>query len=241
MANSAKRTSRPVSESSGTRRPVKKKLPIGLIIVGGGAVVTLLLVVLLVMADRPRPVNVEQYDNLPASWVSGRSLGNPDAPVVISTYEDFLCPACASWSTQVKDQLMNDFVRDGIVRLEYNYFPLSSFEPGASNAAQAAQCAADQGAFWPYHDRLFSVTNSGQPAFTPARLETYAGELGLNQRQFSQCLNGQVHFNTVQSSLSQAVSLGLTSTPSVFLNGQQLASPFDYPTMTSLIRQIAGQ
>jgi protein-disulfide isomerase len=247
MTKNVKRTSRPITE--GETPVAKRKIPIGLVIVGGGAVVVLLLVVALVMLNRPAPVSAEVYEGLPSDWVERRTLGNPDASIVIQTYEDFRCPACAQWSQQIKPLIVDNFVGPdgeggGAVRLEYHYFPLSSFGETSIQAALGAECAADQGGFWPYHDRLFLATNEGPAGFTLDRLTSYAAEVGLNRDQFSQCLFAQQHFNEVQRSLSQAISLGLDSTPSVLVNGQRMAQPFDYPALTAEIRRLlaaAGQ
>jgi protein-disulfide isomerase len=242
MTKSTKRTSRPITE--GEAPAVKRKLPVGLLIVGGGAIVVLLLVIVLVIANRPTPVSAEVYEGLPSTWVERRSLGNPDAPVVIQAWEDFRCPACAAWAQQIKPRLLNNYISPdgeiagGMVRLEFHHFPLTSHGETAINAAQASECAADQGMFWPYHDRLFTVTNEGPAGFTIDRLTNYAGELGLDRNQFSQCLLSQKYFNDVQRSVGQAISMGLDATPSVLINGQRLPQPFDYQALTSEIQRL---
>lgn len=139
---------------------------------------------------------------------------------------------------------MDDYIKTGEIRLEYHYFPLSQHEPGASVSAQAAECAADQGAFWPMHDKLFAGQNSGAAAFSAERMITYADDLGLDSRVFTQCLTGQEHFQAVRSSLNEAMSLGLNSTPSLLINDQLMDNPMDYAAIAAEIDRLlaaAGQ
>ncbi|MBI1296624.1 thioredoxin domain-containing protein [bacterium] len=242
MTQSPKKTSRPV----GAATPVvkRKSIPPGVWIVGGGAVVVVLLVVVLVFANRPAPVSAEVYEGFPPEWVTRRSLGNPDAPVVIQGWEDFRCPACAQWNQTIKPQLMENYlspdgaVAGGSVRFEYHYFPLTSHGETAFLAAQAAECAADQGGFWVYHDRLFNATNEGPAGFTLDRLRSYGNEVGLDGDALSQCVISQKYANEVQASVGQAISMGLNSTPSILVNGQLFDNGFDYQGLTAEIRRL---
>lgn len=241
MATGSKRTSRPIGTTDSKAK--QRKLPVGLLLIGGAAVIVVLLVVVLVLANRPAPVSEQVYEGFPTEWVGRRTLGNPDAPVVIQAWEDFRCPACAQWTRTIEQQLVEQYISPesesgGQVRLEYHYFPLSSHGETAIQSAQAAECAADQGTFWPYHDRLFAATDQGPAGFTLDRLNAYAADLGLNETQFSQCLVGQQHFNLVQESATQAISMGLNSTPSILVNGQLMPEPFNYPALSDEIQRL---
>jgi len=241
MAERSKK-SRPVTP--GASIPTKKTPPTGLLLIGGAAVLVLLVVIVLAFSNRPAAVTAESYSDVPAEWINRNQLGNPEAVVTLQGWEDFLCPACGSWAQLVKPRLMDDYIIPGKIRLEYHYFPLSQHEPGASVSAQAAECAADQGAFWPMHDKLFAGQNSGAAAFSAERMIQYAEELKLDSRLFTQCLTGQQHFAAVRSSLSQAMSLGLNSTPSLLINGQLVDNPMDYAAVSAEIERLlaaAGQ
>lgn len=241
MAERTKK-SRPVTP--GAPIPTKKSPPTGLLLIGGAAVLVLLVVVIFVISSRPAAVTTESYSNISAEWLDRSNMGNPEAVVTLQAWEDFLCPACASWTQLVKPRLMDDYIIPGKVRLEYHYFPLSQHEPGASTSAQAAECAADQGVFWPMHDKIFAGQNSGAAAFSAERMIEYAEELNLDSRLFTQCLTGQQHFATVRASLSQATSLGLNSTPSLLINGQLVDNPMDYEAVSAEIERLlaaAGQ
>ena len=235
------RTSRPVSAAA---TPGKKKPPTGLLLIGGAAILVVIVVIAYVIANQPAAAVATDYNEVPVEWIDRNSIGSPEAVVVLQGWEDFPCPACASWNQTVKPRLLDDYIKPGKVRLEYHYFPLSQHEPGASTSAQAAECAADQGAFWPMHDKLFAGQNSGAAAFSAERMITYAEDLGLDSRVFTQCLTGQEHFQAVQESLGQAMSLGLNSTPSLLINNQLVDNPMDYAAVSAEIDRLlaaAGQ
>jgi protein-disulfide isomerase len=243
MTQTPKRTSRPVSA---VEAPKRKKLPVGLLLIGGAAIIVVLLVVVLVVANQPRSVSAEVYEGYPSEWVGRRVLGNPDAPVVVQAWEDFRCPACAQWTQVIKPQLMQNYIspdaeNGALVRFEYHYFPLTSHGETALLAAQAAECAADQGAFWVYHDRLFTATNEGAAGFTLDRLAAYATELGLNANQLTQCVVSQEYFDEVQASAAEALSLRLDSTPSILINGRRFEEPFNYQGLTDEIKRLAEE
>jgi protein-disulfide isomerase len=86
----------------------------------------------------------------------------------------------------VKPQLVSDYVEPGLVRFEFHDYAFRG--PAAVRAAEAAACAADQGAYWRYHDTLY-LNQSGPDSFTDARLKQMAETLGLDTGTFNQCLD----------------------------------------------------
>jgi protein-disulfide isomerase len=102
-------------------------------------------------------------------------------------------------------------------RLVYKDFPLP-FHAGARPAAEAARCAGDQGQFWPYHDLLFLA----QPAFSRDDLAGYAERLKLDRGAFVACLDGGTHRDAVSADLAEGRALGVTGTPTFFVNGRKL-------------------
>ena len=182
--------------------------------------------------------DIEQPD-VPAEWVNGRQLGNPDALITVEAWEDFLCPACGQWTRTIEPRLFEEFIQTGQVKLTFQHFPLQIHAPGAQFGAIASECAADQGAFWPYHDRLFqAAANSGQPGFQVDRLIEYAAELQLDEGAFRRCVTTQEHRNAVDESVTQAIANELTSTPSVLVNDKKLADPFDYDELKAEIERL---
>ena len=108
-------------------------------------------------------------------------LGPQDAPVTLVEFSDFQCPYCRRVQSVLK-RLMAAY--HGKLKLVFRDFPLRQIHPEAQKAAEAAQCANDQGQFWPYHDRLFATTELGTE-----HLKQYAVEMGLDAEGFNTCLD----------------------------------------------------
>ncbi len=87
---------------------------------------------------------------------SYRSIGDADAPVVITEFSDYQCPACAGVEQQVVPGLIERYVDTGKARLVYREFPLDGLHPFARKASEAAVCAGQQDAYWEMHDKLFT-------------------------------------------------------------------------------------
>jgi protein-disulfide isomerase len=199
---------------------------VGVWIIGISAVVVLLVVLAVAWQNRPRAVSIAAPD-IQAEWLGRTTMGNPDASITVQMWEDFFCPACFQWTEQIKPQFVEEFVKTGQVLLEFHHFPLQSHEPASKMAAMAAECAADQGAFWQFHDRLFAAQSSGQAGYTIDALVRYASELGLDSSAMLQCMSSQQYRAKVDDSFNQALSLGLNATPSMLINGKRMENPFD--------------
>lgn len=231
-------STKPKSATPAKARSARKSASdsnVGLWIVGGAVLLVVLVVALLWMNQRETTTAVAAPD-VPAEWVNGNVLGDPNAPVVIQAWEDFLCPACQQWTSTVEPQLFNEFVKTGKARLEFRQFPLQQHAPGAQMSAQASLCAVDQNMFWPYHDRLFQAASTrGQAGVEIGQLTAYAREVGLDEARFTQCMNNQEKLQPISQELTQAQQLGLNSTPSILVNGKLIANPFDYNALRSEI------
>ena len=153
--------------------------------------------------------------------------GSPAAPVTIVEFADFECPACKD-SLPVLRQL-RDLYKDQ-VRLVYRDFPLSG-HPQARPAAEAAHCAHEQGKFWAYHDALFAQA----PDLKPSDYMVLAERLGLNPAEFTACLAGTRPKAAVVRDLAEAQGLGLSGTPTFFINGRYLAG---FQSLETLRRHI---
>jgi len=105
----------------------------------------------------------------------------------------------------------------GKVRVVFKDFPLS-FHAGAEPAAMAARCAIEHGQFWTYHDLLFTA----QPAFSRADLLVYAARLDLPRDAFAACLDSGRFRDAVRADMQEGRSLGVTGTPTFFVNGRRL-------------------
>jgi len=204
----------------------------------GGILIVGLGVTLVILNNRQATPTAATQIALPADWIQGKTIGKPDAKVVVQAWEDFRCPHCREWTTTVEPQLFNDYIKTGKARLEFHLFPLQGFEPESSIAGMAAECAADQNLFWPYHDRLFAAQDQGLDAYTQGGLTAIAKVVGLDEAKFTQCFASLRHQSTVADSEQQAVSLGLNSTPSILINGKQMGAPFDYTALKAEIDRL---
>ena len=149
------------------------------------------------------------------------SRGRPDAPVEIIEFSDFQCPFCLRAHPVVTEVLKQYGDR---VRLVYRHYPLPN-HPQARPAAEAASCAAEQGKFWPYHDRLFTDQN----ALTDRDFKRHAVELGLDQARFSGCLESHKYAKDIDADIAAGNEVGVSGTPAFFINGRELdgAQPFE--------------
>jgi protein-disulfide isomerase len=156
------------------------------------------------------------------------SLGKPDAPVTIVEFSDFQCPFCARVMPTLKR--IKETYGDR-VRIVWKDFPLTAIHPQAFKAAEAGQCAREQGKFWEYHDRLFA----NQQALEPEFLKKYASELGLDAAAFGTCLDSAKFAERVQGHIGAGSELGVNSTPSVYINGRLLNGAHPYETFAAII------
>lgn len=200
----------------------------------------ILVAVLLIGASRFLQSNdaaAIDYANVPTN---GMVVGSPDAPVTLVEYGDYQCIHCARFATDVEPDLMDDFIRSGILQYEFRPMPilggddLSSPDNRSVRAAEAAFCAADQDAFWPYHDRLMQATTRGA-ALDDGKLSDVAEEAGLNADQFQSCMDDRTHLDDVLASRTEGDEAGISSTPSFLLNGERITWSGDYEILRKQI------
>jgi len=143
------------------------------------------------------------------------SRGPAAAPVTIVEFADFECPFCGGFYPTLK--LIEKNYADK-VRLVYRQFPLTNMHPNAQKAAEASLCANEQGRFWEYYDALFS----DQSRLSVPALKQTAQTLGLNSAAFNTCLDSGKHAATIQKDRDEARKIGVSGTPTVFINGRLL-------------------
>jgi protein-disulfide isomerase len=145
--------------------------------------------------------------------------GSPEAPLQVVEYSDFLCGHCGNFSDTL-NALSSDYVETGKVQIIFRNFAFLT--PESSLAAQAAECALDQGAdkFWQYHDLLYANRGTGRAAYSSPRLKAYAKQIGLDTAAFDTCLDSGVKIDEIQADYEEGRSQGVESTPTWFLNGQ---------------------
>jgi protein-disulfide isomerase len=147
--------------------------------------------------------------------------GAAGAPIEMIEFSDFQCPYCLRANPTVEQVLRTYGDR---IRFVYRHYPLPG-HPNARPAAEASACAAEQGKFWPFHDRLFAnPTKLGD-----ADLKQAAAELGLNTPQFNSCVDTHKFRAQVDADLKAGEEAGVNGTPAFFINGRSVsgAQPFD--------------
>lgn len=167
--------------------------------------------------------------------------GQATAPLTMVEWADFQCPFCRSFATDIEPRLMEDLVADGKVRFVFRHMAFLGEE--SRRAAQASECAGDQGKFWEYHDKLFANWNGeNRGAFADDNLRRFAGELRLDQIQFDACFNSGKYVKRVDDDRQAARDLGVNSTPTFFFNGEKVeGTPRDYePLKAAIEAQIAA-
>ena len=141
--------------------------------------------------------------------------GKADAPVTVIEFSDFQCPFCLRVMPTLK-QLRAKY--GDKMRLVWKDFPLTQIHPQAFVAAQAGNCAREQGKFWEYHDKLFA----NQSALQAESLKKYAADAGLDTGKFNQCLDSSKYEARVEEELTAGNHLGISSTPTLYVNGRMI-------------------
>jgi protein-disulfide isomerase len=144
--------------------------------------------------------------------------GPIDAPIRIVEFGDFGCPACRRWHRSgIKKQVVDTFGNQ--VSFTYRHFPVISEH--SVEAAIAAQCAGEQGAFWKYHDFLYEQAQG----LTESELARYAMDLGLDIQAFETCSQSKKMSDYVERDKRSALREGARGTPAFFVNGQLVYNP----------------
>jgi len=153
--------------------------------------------------------------------LEGPAKGPANAPIELIEFSDFQCPFCLQANPTVTKVL--DTYGDRI-HFVYRHYPLPN-HPNARPAAEAAECAAEQDKFWPYHDRLFA--SAGKLA--DSDLKQAAADLGLDSGRFSSCFEARKYTSIVDADIRAGNDAGVSATPAFFINGRLVsgAQPFD--------------
>lgn len=170
--------------------------------------------------------------------------GNPDAPVSIVVFGDYLCSHCATFSLRIRPLVESAFVDTGQARLLFYDFPLNP-ATGSFLAARAARCAGDQNHFWEYHDLLYrNQLTWGAERDKISILEKYAEDLGLRGEEFRACLNSDRHAQEVSANRELAHVLGIGGTPSVLVGRaggmSRRLSTYSFESIKEAVEAVLG-
>jgi len=178
-------------------------------------------------------LNYEPY-RLTFNNTGAPTLGRAGAAVTVVEFSDFQCPYCQGFAPTLK-RIEKEYGEK--VLIAYRQYPIPSLHPNAFKAAEASLCANEQGKFWELHDVMFAE----QQQLSVSDLKEKARRLGMNSKNFDGCLDSGRYVEQVQNDQKEGVRVGITGTPTVFINGILVeggAVPFE--TIASIInRELA--
>jgi Na+/H+ antiporter NhaA len=155
--------------------------------------------------------------------------GPEDAPVTLVEYGDYQCPYCGQAEDVIRE-LLDSFGDD--VRYVWRHLPLNDVHPNAQMAAEAAEAAAAQGAFWGMHDKLLEH----QDELAPPGLARYADELGLDLDRLWREVRERAYEPRVAEDVASADASGVSGTPTFFINGRRHQGAYDIDTLSRTVR-----
>jgi protein-disulfide isomerase len=163
----------------------------------------------------------------------GNGSGPGGAPVTIVEFSDFQCPFCRLMAARL-DSLRAEHPRD--VRVVYRHFPLPSIHPHAIQAAQASECAGEQGRFWPMHDALFARQDSiGKTGW-----ERFAETAGVaNLAAFTACMSRPGESTALHPDTAAGNELGIRSTPTLLINQHRINGAISLDSLRAFVRRGA--
>src|SRR6185437_6019038 len=164
----------------------------------------------------------------PVDPESDHIRGPEDAPVTVLEYGDFECPYCGQ-AEPVLRELLRDF---GDVAYVWRHLPLNDVHPNAQQAAEAAEAAAEQGAFWEMHDLLLDH----QDALGFGDLLGYAGQLGLDVERFEEELRTRTGAGRIAEDVDSADLSGVSGTPTFFVNDLRHYGAYDIATLSAAVK-----
>jgi len=151
-------------------------------------------------------------------------LGEEDAEITMVIYDDFECPFCSRFEQQAWLKIKENYIDTGKAKFYYKHFPLG-FHAHAQIAAEASECAHDQGKFWEMHDLIFE----NQEDLSEEQLKDWAEELELDMDDFKECLDTHKYAEKVKKSMAEGQKVGVKGTPSVLIEDELVvgAQPFE--------------
>jgi protein-disulfide isomerase len=174
----------------------------------------------------------------PAVTAADHVIGPANAPVTLIEYGDFQCPACGYYYPLV-ERLFNE--SSSTMRLVFRHFPIANLHPNAIPAALAAEAASQQGKFWQMYRELYSDQSDWVDAQDPtSRFEGYATSIGLNLARFRADSASSTLRDFITAQHDDGINIGVSGTPSFFINGKAISNPQSYDEFKALIQAAAS-
>lgn len=164
-------------------------------------------------------------------------ISTPSAKVTIVEFGDYQCPACGA-AFPIAKRIINDY--KGKINFVFRHFAFIG--PESTWAAEAAECAGEQGKFWDYHDYLYEhQSGENQGAFSKDNLKSFAKILSLDTPKFNSCLDSDKYSGKVSSDTNDGKTLGVNSTPTFFINGEKEIGVLNYNAFKSKIDSLLSK
>jgi protein-disulfide isomerase/rhodanese-related sulfurtransferase len=173
---------------------------------------------------------VTDVDAVPVS-----TLGDADAPVTMIEYSDFQCPYCQRYAAETLPTLLDRYVDEGLVRMEWRDFP--ALGPISLQLAVAGRAAELQGRFWDFHDAVFA---SGERITDPAQIRTLAQSAGLDLDAFDAAVDDPTLELAVRRTMESGQAAGVTGTPAFLVDGRPISGAQPLDVFVELIEAELG-
>lgn len=196
--------------------------------------------------------DVSGNNNTASLTVSDRDpvLGNEDAVVTVIVYADYQCPFCEKFFSDAEKKIRDEYVNTGKVKLVHRNYTFIDRFPGATGdeshlAAEAAECAREQGKFWDYHDALYveegkdAKENNGN--LNKALFMRLAQNLSLDTNKFQTCIDSRKYKTLIENDSEEAKNLGVESTPTVYINNVQIRGAQPYAQFKAAIDRALSE
>jgi len=182
----------------------------------------------------PIPVSNEEDDKIiddeKTTVSTGNNIkGNPDASITIIEFSDFECPFCKKFHI-ILNQILDEYPHE--VNWVYRHLP-SNFHPEARLAAEASECAAEQGKFWEFAEKLFE----NQVELGKSLYQESAADLKLNMEQFNSCLSSRKYEDKVEADYQDAIKMEIQEIPASLVNGELVLGAVPYETLKTIVEQ----
>ena len=212
-----------------------------LYLLGGGVLIVAAAVVVIAVAalGHGSEAPTEAGPGVDDGAVTGAQATSTNTPepktalVTLEEFGDFQCSHCVDFALGMGRQVKEEFVSTGRIQFRFRHYPFIGEE--SFRAAEATECAADQGKLWEYHDAVFENwkgVNEGH--FSDDKLKGFASTLGLDRASFDACLDDGKYRAKVAADVADGERRGVRGTPALFLNGRRV-QPKDYAELARLI------
>ena len=214
-----------------------------------GATIVGVLIVVFVAANQLGSRVTGTFDdpgiNYPAALLDGRTIGNADAPVTLEVWEDDQCPVCAKHTLSVEPLLVEQYVKTGVLRIvkkDLAFLGRGGSDDESVLAASGAVCSNQQDKYWDYTLWVYN-NQDGENAggFRRERLKAIAEAAGVDVTNWDTCIDAAETRAEVTASTDEGVGLGINSTPTMVLGGQQIVGLQTVEQLGALIEAEAAK